>query len=84
MMSNYRLLVTDVDGTFVDSRQEVPEDNRGAAQRNLPMDQAIAALEVASRFDVRTHVYMDGRVYVARIDSVVRDYAKKDRVDCIE
>lgn len=136
IMSNYKLLVTDIDGTLVDSRQEVPEQNRRAVQRllaagilftfatgrieestipyardleanapailyngakivdlergetlferNLPMDQAIAALEVASRFDVRTHLYIDGKVYVARIDSVVRDYAKKDRVDCIE
>ncbi len=135
-MSNYKLLVTDIDGTLVDSKQEVPEENRKAIQRllatgalftfatgrieesttpyardlganapailyngakivdlelgetlferNLPMDQAIAALEVASRLDVRTHVYIDGKVYVARIDSVVRDYAKKDRVDCIE
>lgn len=135
-MSNYKLLVTDIDGTLVDSRQEVPDENRWALQRllasgalftfatgrieestipyardlsanapailyngakivdlergetlferNLPMDRAIAALEVASNFDVRTHVYIDGQVYVARIDSVVRDYAKKDRVDCIE
>ncbi len=135
-MSDYKLLVTDIDGTLVDSRQDVPEENRRAVQRllaagalftfatgrieestiayardlganapailyngakivdlergetlferNLPMEQAIAALEVAARFDVRTHMYIDGRVYVARIDSVVRDYAKKDRVDCIE
>ena len=135
-MSNYKMLVTDIDGTLVDARQEVPEENRQAVQRllaagalftfatgrieestipyahdlkinapsilyngakivdlergetlferNLPMDRAIAALEVASEFDVKTHVYIDGRVYVARIDSVVRDYAKKDRVDCIE
>lgn len=135
-MSNYKLLVTDIDGTLVDSKQEVPEENRTAVQRllasgalftfatgrieksttpyardlganapailyngakivdlergetlferNLPVDQAIAALEVASRFDVRTHVYIDGKVYVARIDSVVRDFAKKDRVDCTE
>jgi len=135
-MSNYKMLVTDIDGTLVDARQEVPEENRQAVQRllaagalftfatgrieestipyardlkinapailyngakivdlergetlferNLPMDQAIEALKVASGFDVRTHVYIDGKVYVARIDSVVRGYAKKDRVDCIE
>lgn len=135
-MSNYKLLVTDVDGTLVDSRQRVPEENRRAVQRllaagalftfatgrieestipyardleinapailyngarivdlergetlferNLPIEPAIAALDVASRFDVRTHVYVNGKVYVAQVDSVIREYAKKDRVACIE
>ncbi|MBP7164605.1 MAG: HAD family phosphatase [Firmicutes bacterium] len=135
-MSHYKLLVTDIDGTLVDSRQEIPEANRQAVQRllatgalftfatgrieestipyardlkinapailyngakivdfergetlferSLPMDQAIAALEIASGFDVKTHVYIDGKVYVARIDSVVRDFARKDGVDCTE
>lgn len=133
---DYKLLITDIDGTLVDSRQEIPEANRNAIgrliaagglytfatgrneeattpyaralginappilyngakvvdlrrretlfERYLPVEEALSALALAATFDVHVNLYIDGKIYVERIDPVVREYMAKDRVACIE
>ena len=132
----YKLLITDMDGTLLDSRQEVPGENRSAIQRliaagglytfatgrneeaampyakdlainapailyngarvvdlerseallerHLPLEEAVSVLTLATTFDVRVNLYMGGKIYVERIDPVIREYMAKDRVTCVE
>ncbi|HHY46360.1 MAG TPA: HAD family hydrolase [Firmicutes bacterium] len=133
---HYRLLVTDIDGTLVDSNQRLPLENlrsirwlissgrlftfatgrteesalpfarelginapailyngakivdleRGRIlfERALPPKAAREALALVKPLSVHVTLYLNGKVYVEKIDDTVKEYMRKDRVSCIE
>ncbi len=132
----YRLLITDIDGTLVDSVQQVPKENQLAIQwlvssgglftfgtgrieesaapyahalninapailyngakvvdlrtentilqRCLTRMQTLSVLEILKQFDVDVNLFIDGRLYVEGLNSVIREYIAKDGITCQE